>query len=93
MSKPIKLNTRHVREQWNEGHPDKGGDGYWVVLKEGYKWAGDPAAPVHCIHEPTRAACYRESVMVCDCKDCAPAIAKQAKKRNAWLGQRWSARK
>jgi len=85
MSNPIKLHARHIKEQWTEGD-----DGYWILLKPGYKCASDPDGPVHAIHEPTRAQAYREQVMRCDCKDCAPAIAKQAKKRHAWMGWRHS---
>ena len=68
----MKIKKEHVSEEWSEGHPDEGGDGYWIALKSGWKWAGDPAGCVHTIHEDTRKLAYAESVLRCDCKDCKP---------------------
>lgn len=64
---PMKLRKEHIHEQWSEAGS---GDGYWISLKTGWKWAGDPLGAVHCIHEDTKTAAMREDVMPCDCDDC-----------------------
>ena len=66
----MKLKKEHIREEWNEGHPDNGGDGYWVALKSGWKSDDDPVGVVHCIHEDTKREAYRVGVMPCNCRDC-----------------------
>lgn len=38
-----------VDQQWSEGRPDRGGDGYWILLRTG--WTVDGACA---IHEDTR---------------------------------------
>ena len=38
----MKLRQEHIAEEWDEGHPKDGGDGYWIFLKSGWKWDGDP---------------------------------------------------
>jgi hypothetical protein len=66
-----KLQKMYVEEEWDEGHPDDGGDGYWVALKHGWKWAGDPIGVLHTIHTDTRSDAYREYVLPCNCPECA----------------------
>lgn len=34
-----------IEKQWDEGHPDNGGDGYWILLKDG--WTVDGSTGVH----------------------------------------------
>lgn len=68
----MKLQKTHIETEWNEGHPDSGGDGYWVSLKIGWKSADDPIGCVHCIHEDSRRECYAIGVLPCDCKECVP---------------------
>ena len=45
------------------------GDGYWVYLKPGWRWADDY---VHIIHEDTPAECLRElrAIIPCRCHEC-----------------------
>ena len=64
---PVRVRPEHIRTEWSEGHPDDGGDGYWIALKPGWRWADDV---VHCIHEDTRAKAHRECVVPCACRDC-----------------------
>jgi hypothetical protein len=66
----MKLQKKHISSEWNEGHPDEGGDGYWVSLKPGWKSDDDPVGVLHCIHEDTKRAAYRIGVMPCNCRDC-----------------------
>jgi hypothetical protein len=68
----MKIRKEHIREEWNEGHPDEGGDGYWIALMTGWKWDGDPVGNCHIIHEDTRQQAHRQGVMRCECKDCNP---------------------
>lgn len=63
-----KVKQLHISEEWDEQE-----DGYWIALKSGWKWAGDPYGAVHCIHEPTRAKAYKEHVLPCKCEDCVSA--------------------
>lgn len=65
----MKLQRTHIREEWSEGD-----DGYWIALKTGWKWEGDPVGAVHQIHEDTRAKAYSEGVERCRCKDCMSAV-------------------
>lgn len=58
-----KLSKKHVLREWDEGHPDDGGDGYWVDLVDGWKWYGDPVGYITTIHEPTRRQCYEQHVI------------------------------
>jgi hypothetical protein len=67
----MKLRRQHILRQWSEAGS---GDGYWITLRAGFKWAGDPRGAVHCIHEPTRAAAHREEVLRCACEDCRQEI-------------------
>lgn len=60
-----KVNKRHISEEWDEGE-----DGYWIGLKSGFKWSGDPVGSVHVIHESTKEKAYLETVMICNCPDC-----------------------
>ena len=61
--KSQKLSKKHVLREWDEGHPDEGGDGYWVDLVVGWKWAGDLSGCVTTIHEATRRECYSQRVI------------------------------
>lgn len=61
----IKVLPIHIAEEWDEGE-----DGYWIQLKKGWKWEGDPIGAVHLIHEPTRKLAHLEQIMPCDCEDC-----------------------
>ncbi len=61
----MKMRREHIKEEWNEWE-----DGYWIALKSGFKWDGDPVGAVHSIHEPTRAAAHAEGVLRCACEDC-----------------------
>ena len=61
------LKHRHISEEWSE---EGSGDGYWIALKAGYKWAGDPIGSVHTIHEDTLQKAWQEYVMKCNCRDC-----------------------
>jgi hypothetical protein len=38
-----------IDNEWDEGNPNDGGDGYWIQLKDGWEVDGSSA-----IHEPTR---------------------------------------
>jgi len=66
----MKLKKEHIREEWNEGNPDEGGDGYWIALNLGWKWNGDPVGSCHTIHENTKREAHRQGVMRCACEDC-----------------------
>jgi hypothetical protein len=66
----MKIRKEHIREQWDEGHPDDGGDGYWIALVAGWKSADDPIGNLHVIHEDTRRDALEVGVMRCDCRDC-----------------------
>jgi hypothetical protein len=66
----MEVKKEHIREEWNEGHPDDGGDGYWIALKSGWRWDGDPVGAVHSIHEDTRRAAHQQGVLPCGCADC-----------------------
>lgn len=66
----MKLKKEHIREEWSEGNPDDGGDGYWIALAAGWKWDGDPVGICHTIHESTKRAARRQGVMRCACEDC-----------------------
>lgn len=72
----MKLRKSHVAEEWNEGHPDNGGDGYWIVLKSGWKWDSDPVGAVHSIHEDTKVKAWQGGVMRCQCSDCKSSLVK-----------------
>jgi hypothetical protein len=61
----MKLTTKHIREEWDEGE-----DGYWIALMPGWKWDGDPVGACHTIHEDTRSEAKRQGVLRCDCEDC-----------------------
>ncbi len=63
----MKLRTDMISEEWDEGD-----DGYWIALRSGWKWAGDPIGAVHSIHESTRREAHRETVLRCHCSDCEP---------------------
>lgn len=75
--KPERVKLRHTLEEWGEGHPDRGGDGYWITLKPGWKWIGDSLGAVHSIHEPTKTKAHQQQVIPCDCEDCAKATGGQ----------------
>lgn len=66
-AKPVKVSKKHIDDQWSEKAM---GDGYWISLKQGWKWGGDPLGVVHCIHEDTKKQAMRETVMRCNCSDC-----------------------
>jgi hypothetical protein len=66
----MKLQRKHIRREYNEGHPDEGGDGYWVELAAGWKSADDPVGAVHSLHEDTRREAYAVGVLPCRCHDC-----------------------
>ena len=70
--KASKVSPWHIASEWSEGHPNRGGDGYWISLKPGWKWAGDALGAVHSIHEATRKLAHAECVIPCTCKDCQP---------------------
>lgn len=53
----MKLRKEHIASEWSEGE-----DGYWISLKPGWKWDGDPVGAVHSIHEDTRAAAHQQGV-------------------------------
>lgn len=69
-SEMVRLRACYIAEEWNEGHPDNGGDGYWIALKPGWKSAEDPVGCVHIIHGDTRALAHAVDVMPCACDDC-----------------------
>jgi hypothetical protein len=66
----MKLLKKYIQSEWDEGHPVTGGDGYWIILKPGWKWNGDPVGEVHSIHEDTRRKAHAEGVLPCHCQDC-----------------------
>jgi hypothetical protein len=68
----MKLRKEHVAKEWDEGHPNDGGNGYWISLKSGWKWDGDPD-PRHLIHDDTKDEAWREGVVPCQCKYCYAA--------------------
>lgn len=70
----MKLKPYHIVEEWNEGHPEDGGDGYWIALKSGWKSEEDTVGAVHTIHENTRRECYQVGVLRCECPDCKPSL-------------------
>jgi hypothetical protein len=70
----VKVKRAHIAWESDERGSD---DGYWLSLKRGWKWAGDPLGALHSIHEPTRAACMRERVMRCNCQDCVSSWAER----------------
>jgi hypothetical protein len=65
MLKTHKLTRKHIAREYADS------DGYWIDLKQGWKWSGDPVGCVHGIHEDTRQIARRETVMPCDCRCCA----------------------
>lgn len=72
--KSVRVSSKHIHEEWSEGHPDEGGDGYWITLKPGWKWAGDAMGNLHCIHEDTKRAARAENVMPCGCDGCTRTL-------------------
>lgn len=62
----MKLTKAHIAEEWADS------DGYWIALKSGFKWSGDPVGNDHLIHEDTKALAWREGVLPCACADCRP---------------------
>ena len=66
----MKLKPSHIKSQWSEGHPNEGGDGYWIELVPGWKSASDPVGNLHTIHEDTRREAAAVGVLKCNCKDC-----------------------
>jgi len=66
----MKLRQEHIAEEWDEGHPKDGGDGYWIFLKSGWKWDGDPMGNCHIIHEDTKQEARNQGVLKCECKEC-----------------------
>jgi hypothetical protein len=65
------MQKSRIEKEWDEGNPDSGGDGYWISLCKGWKWAGEPVGALHTIHEKTKRQARRQSVIPCDCPDCA----------------------
>ena len=59
------VSAKHIAREYEDS------DGYWIDLKQGWKWSGDPVGCVHGIHEDTRQRARRETVMPCDCRCCA----------------------
>jgi len=70
----MKVTKRHIEEEYNEGHPDRGGDGYWIHLKAGWKNADDPVGALHIIHEDTRKEARACHVMRCQCEECTKIL-------------------
>lgn len=64
----MRIKKKHILIEYDEREM---GDGYWIILRPGWKWAGDPQGCVHAIHEDSKREAYRENVMACTCKDCA----------------------
>ena len=62
--KPARVSTRHISNEYEDS------DGYWIDLKKGWKWSGDPVGVVHGIHEHTRREARAETVLPCDCEEC-----------------------
>lgn len=60
----MKLQRKHIAEQWQDS------DGYWIALRSGWKWNGDPVGAVHCIHEDNRKEAFAQGVLPCRCTDC-----------------------
>jgi hypothetical protein len=69
-STTFKLTQAHILREYDDGHPDEGGDGYWIELNRGWKSAGDSIGAVHAIHEDTRSAARSERVLPCNCEAC-----------------------
>ena len=67
----ITLSPEHIESTSDE---TDSGDGYWVYLKPGFKWAGDPVGNVHGIHEDSQALCYEEAVTFCYCPFCVMGL-------------------
>lgn len=59
-----KLTRKHIASEYADS------DGYWIDLKKGWKWSGDPLGCVHGIHEDTRSTAHSECVMPCNCEAC-----------------------
>ena len=74
---PMKLRKSMVDQEWSEA---ASGDGYWISLKSGFCWDGDPCGAVHCIHEDTKAKAWAEPLRRCNCVDCKPAVRKPLKR-------------
>lgn len=74
--KPQRLNATHIACEYEDS------DGYWIDLKKGWKWSGDPVGIVHGIHEDTRQRARKETVMPCDCDECVST----AIKLSGWSG-------
>lgn len=61
----MKINQEHIKEEHSEGE-----NGYWIILKPGWKWNGDPMGSVHAIHESTKRQAWKQAIVPCDCQDC-----------------------
>jgi hypothetical protein len=66
--KPQRVSSKHIASEYGDS------DGYWIDLKKGWKWSGDPVGCVHGIHEDTRRAARAETVLPCDCELCTSAV-------------------
>jgi len=62
-----KLTKGHIDTEWSDS------DGYWIVLKPGWKSASDPVGVLHTIHEDTKSQAMAEGILPCFCVDCVAA--------------------
>jgi hypothetical protein len=80
-NKPQRVAAKHIASEYKDS------DGYWIDLKQGWKWSGDPLGVVHGIHEETRQRARRETVVRCDCDQCTSAAIKL---EGGWMPMQWS---
>ncbi|HYG24475.1 MAG TPA: hypothetical protein VEH04_16980 [Verrucomicrobiae bacterium] len=60
---------RHADKVLEVGNEKSSGDGYWVILKSGWRTCDDV---VHAVHEDTAMGAARmlRAVVRCECRDC-----------------------
>ena len=68
----MKLQKKHIEDEWDEGEPSKGGNGYWVALKKGWRWKYDSSRidPRHTMRRDTKREVYAQQIEPCDCLRC-----------------------
>lgn len=61
----------HKRVQFLDGRADGFAD-WFVTLRPGWRWSGDPGDTVHCFGVATLAEAMREvrAAVLCDCDQC-----------------------
>jgi len=69
----MRLQKKHIEDEWDEGDPSNGGHGYWVALKRGWRWEYDSNSidPRHTMRRDTRADVFAEEIERCDCPRCS----------------------